>query len=85
MLLPIALVAPLLLAAEATPAAPAAATPAVAAKEINPLVCQRFTETGSLLKSKKVCMRKSEWEAQRQENRQMIDRSQTQMPMNSGG
>ena len=90
MLLPIALVAPLLLAAEAMPAAPTAATPpaatpVVAAKEADPLVCQRFTETGSLLKSKKVCMRKSEWEAQRQENRQLIDRSQTQMPMNSGG
>lgn len=92
MLFSMALVVPMLMAAaEPTPAdPPAAATPAAApaatkAKDSDPLVCERFAETGSLLKSKKVCMRKSEWDAQRQENRQLIDRSQTQMPMNSGG
>ena len=30
-------------------------------------------------------MRKSDWEEQRQQNQRLIERSQTQMPMNSGG
>ncbi|WP_333838282.1 hypothetical protein [Novosphingobium sp.] len=77
MLLSLALAAPLLMAAEAAPA--------TAVKDADPMICERSQVIGSLLKSKKVCMRKSEWEAQRQENRMMIDRSQTQHPMNSGG
>lgn len=71
----------------ATAAAPAV-TPAAAAKpakDADPMICERFAETGSLLRSKKVCMRKSDWEEQRQQNQRLIERSQTQMPMNSGG
>jgi len=62
---------------------PASVTPA--ADKDDPVICEREQELGSRLRARKVCMRKSEWEEQRHQNRQLIDRSQTQQPLNSGG
>ncbi|GFM29930.1 hypothetical protein [Novosphingobium sp. PY1] len=47
-------------------------------KEADPVVCERVKEVGSLIRSKKVCLRKSQWEAQRRSDRAMIERSQVE-------
>jgi hypothetical protein len=57
-------------------AAPAAAPPTPPAQDADPVICQRIEETGSRLGSRKVCMRKSQWAEQRNEDRMLIDRSQ---------
>ena len=48
------------------------------AKDIDadPVVCERFTELGSRLRSKKVCKRRSEWAEDRRNDRDNIERSQ---------
>lgn len=51
-------------------------------KEVDPVVCERVEEVGSLIRAKKVCMRKSQWEEQRRSDRSLIERSQVQRPMN---
>ncbi|MEY4159519.1 MAG: hypothetical protein RLZZ136_140 [Pseudomonadota bacterium] len=62
------------------------AAPPVAAKPDNdPLVCRRIQELGSLLKSRKVCMRKSDWDEQSRTDKQMIDRAQVQRRLDGGG
>lgn len=53
-----------------------AAEPPANTDDKDPIVCQRIEETGSRLSSKKVCMRKSQWAEQRNEDRMLIDRSQ---------
>lgn len=58
------------------PPPPAAAKPAEAAHD--PVICQRYTEIGSRLKRRKTCLHKSEWDRQRLEDKQMIDRTQVQ-------
>ncbi|WP_395331659.1 hypothetical protein WBP06_02845 [Novosphingobium sp. BL-8H] len=72
-------------AAAASPATgQAAAQPAAQVTPIekkDPIVCQRQQEIGSLLHAKKVCMPKSQWDAQRQLNRENIERSQIQRGM----
>jgi len=57
--------------------APLATPPAAKIEDKDPVVCQRIEETGSRLGFKKVCMRKSQWAEQRNEDRMLIDRSQT--------
>ena len=42
------------------------------------LVCRRDTETGSRLKAQRVCMTRAQWDEQRRQSRQSIERSQTQ-------
>ena len=42
----------------------------------NKLVCKRFKESGSRLAGKKVCMTAAEWERQRREEQQMVERIQ---------
>jgi hypothetical protein len=42
----------------------------------DPIICERSTEIGSRLKRRKVCMHRSEWDRQRLEDKQMIDRTQ---------
>jgi hypothetical protein len=64
-------------AAAETPAVPADPVP-----EANPVICKRFTEIGSRLKSTKVCQTQSEWDEQRRAGRQSIERSQTNRPTN---
>lgn len=49
------------------------------AKAEDPMVCQRIQEVGSLLRVKKVCMRKSQWQEQRRSDRANIERSQLQI------
>ena len=61
------------------------ATDAAGAKaDKDPVICHRIQEVGSLLRSRKVCMRKSEWEEQNREDKQMIDRAQVQRRMDGG-
>jgi hypothetical protein len=47
--------------ADATSSAPTAAKAAVPADPMEKVVCRRFTETGSLAKTKRVCLTKREW------------------------
>lgn len=56
-----------------------------AAKKADPMICERIQEIGSLLRSKKVCMRKSEWEEQRRNDRANIERSQVQRGLQPAG
>lgn len=60
-----------------------AATPTNA--DADPLVCQKIPELGSRIRAKRICMRKSEWEAQRRSDKMLIDRSQTQQRLDGGG
>lgn len=61
--------------------APQTAAQVAAAEKKDPVICQRQQEIGSLLHAKKVCMPKSQWEAQRQIDRSNIERSQIQRGM----
>lgn len=75
--------------ASQTSAAPKVETAAVgtveAGKNPDPMVCERVQEIGSLLRSKKVCMHKSEWEEQRRNDRANIERSQVQRGLQPAG
>lgn len=70
----------------ATQPAAAAGTQQAAAQptaidKADPVICRRQQEIGSLLKTKKVCLTKSQWEEQRQVNRSNIEQSQIQRGM----
>jgi hypothetical protein len=65
--------AALLLAASA-PADAGAATTQPA--DSDPVSCQRVQEVGSLIRAKRVCMRKSEWREQRRSDRENIEKAQ---------
>jgi hypothetical protein len=67
-------IAALLLAAE-VPATQTIPDPAAAT---DPMICRREKVIGSLLQVKKTCMRKSEWMAERELNRQAIEKAQVQ-------
>lgn len=57
-----------------------AATPVpagVAAKDPDPIICERMKEIGSMLMTKKVCKRKSQWAQDRRDDRANIERSQS--------
>jgi hypothetical protein len=56
----------------------AAADTESVAEKADPVICERIQQIGSLLRSKKVCMRKSQWDAQRSNDRANIERSQVQ-------
>lgn len=64
------------------------ASPAVAApekeKDPNRMVCEKQEVLGSRLASKRVCKTAAEWKAQRDADRQMIDRSQSQRVTTGG-
>lgn len=55
------------------------------AKDPNRIICEKQEELGSRLQSKRVCMTAAEWATKRREERQMIDRAQTQGVRPSGG
>lgn len=55
---------------------PSTAKPQDAKEEADPMICQSFKELGSRIKRRKVCMRRTEWQRQHQEEKQMIDRTQ---------
>ncbi len=65
------------------PAPPAKSEPAEVSHD--PILCQRSTEIGSRLKRRKVCMHRSEWDRQRLEDKQMIDRTQVQRGVTPAG
>lgn len=72
----------------AGPAAPAAAAAeakpeAVAANVEDPIVCRSQVETGTIGRKQKICMTKSQWEAQRQAARRFkrsVDQSRSTQP-----
>lgn len=47
-------------------------------KDPNRVICEKQEVVGSRLATKRVCMTAAEWEAKRLEERQAIDRTQTQ-------
>jgi hypothetical protein len=49
------------------------------------MVCRVQGETGSRLGSRKVCMSRQQWEEQKRDTRQAIDRAQTQQVNKNGG
>jgi hypothetical protein len=69
----------------AAPVQPPPATTETAEASHDPIICQRSTEIGSRLKRRKVCMHRSEWDRQRLENKQMIDRTQVQRGLTPSG
>lgn len=74
------LVCALLLAgpAWAQPASNASANGAgAAAANPDQMVCRSVRETGSMLGRSRICKTRAQWEAERRETRQTIDRSQT--------
>lgn len=76
-------------APESASAAPQASAAVVGGadtgKKADPMVCERIQEIGSLLRSKKVCMLKSEWDEQRRSDRSNIERSQVQRGLQPAG
>jgi hypothetical protein len=64
--------------ADANAAPVASPDPGVEEKEVDPVMCERVKEVGSLIRAKKVCMRKSQWEEQRRSDRSVVERSQVQ-------
>lgn len=80
------LVAAFILLASGAADAPPATSPASATTDkSDPMVCESSEELGSRLRKQKVCMRRSEWRAQRQENSQMINRTQVQRGLEPAG
>jgi len=49
------------------------------AKDPNEIVCERQQEPGSRLAAAKVCHTRAEWADLRHQDRQMVDRAQTQI------
>jgi hypothetical protein len=65
-------------AASAQPSSNASANGAgAAAADPNAMICRNQRETGSMLNRSRVCKTRAQWEAERRETRQNIDRSQT--------
>ena len=48
----------------------------------DPIICRSEGEIGSRLKSRRVCMTKSEWAALRREQRIAVEQAQTARPTN---
>jgi len=53
--------------------------PVKKAKDPNEIVCERQQDPGSRLAAAKVCHTRAEWADLRHQDRQMIDRAQTQI------
>jgi len=64
-------------AASAQPSSSSSATGAgAAAPDPNAMICRNQRETGSMLARTRVCKTRAEWDADRRDNRQSIDRNQ---------
>lgn len=78
-----------ILLAGAVPAAaqaPEATKQATAkAKDPNRKICEEFKETGSRLAGRRVCMTAAEWAAQRQDNRNDVERAQKSIYVSNPG
>jgi hypothetical protein len=65
-------------AASAQPASNASANgTGASASHPNQMICRNQRETGSMLGRTRVCKTREQWEADRRETRQTIDRTQT--------
>ena len=64
---------------------PSTAKPADTKEEADPMICQSDKVLGSRLKRKRICMRRTEWQRQHQEEKMMIDRTQVQRGCRPGG
>jgi hypothetical protein len=69
-----------LLLSTAASAQPSSSPPATgtgaAAPDPNAMICRNQRETGSMLARTRVCKTRAEWDADRRDNRQSIDRNQ---------
>lgn len=70
-----------------SPAAPAKAENQTSAEQadFDPMVCVIHQELGSRVKRRKVCLHKSEWDRQNQEEKQMINRTQVLRGLDKAG
>ena len=50
------------------------------ATDPNAMICRNHRETGSMLNRTRVCKTRAQWEAERRETRQDIDRTQANRP-----
>lgn len=53
-------------------------------KDPNRIICEKQEVVGSRLATKRICMTAAEWQAKRLEERQSLDRSQTQLRGETG-
>ena len=67
-----------LLVSTAASAEPSSSSPANGAGTADPnqMICRNQRETGSMLARTRVCKTRAEWDADRRDNRQSIDRNQ---------
>ena len=66
-------------ASTAASAQPSSSSPngaGAAAPDPNAMICRNQRETGSMLNRTRVCKTRAEWDAERRDNRQQIDRNQ---------
>jgi hypothetical protein len=67
-------------------AAAVAQPPATSSRQANSrdpgeTICRNVADTGSRLSRSRVCMTREQWETQRRETRQALDRAQANRPM----
>ncbi len=66
--------------------APAASKPVAAnAKDPNRKICEEFKETGSRVAGRRVCMTAADWAAQRQDNRDDVEKAQKSIYVSNPG
>lgn len=66
------------------PAAALAADKSADKRDPNRMVCEKQAQAGSRLVTKKICMTAAEWQAKRLEDRQALEKAQTQSRGPSG-
>lgn len=64
---------------------PNTAKPADSKDQSDPIICQTDNVLGSRIKRKRICVRRSEWQRQHQEDKQMIDRTQVLRGLDPAG
>lgn len=79
-----------LLAPPATPSLAQVASiesnrPASAKADPNKKICERIEETGTRLGARRVCMTRQEWDAQRSNHRNEVERTQQNTTYKPGG
>ena len=62
-----------------------APVPATNAPKAEKMICEDIQELGSRLNSHRVCMTKSQWQQQRYADRDLIDKSQKELPTQPAG
>ncbi len=75
------LLAGVLIGAQANGQAPPAARPN--AVDQNEVICEKIEVIGSRLATKRVCMTRAEWADARRQDRESLERKQTERGMNS--